>query len=268
MNLQNLTRGELRKCVVAEDGYTLVAIDASQLELRVVAILSQDPLMLEALKSEDLHMTTAIQVFGWDDDPEIMAKRRYDAKQMNFAVVYGADAYKIAEMGSMELLEAEELIRHYFATYKGLARWIERVKVQVRRDGYVTNLFGRKRPIPEIHSASWKLRERAEREAVNTIVQGTAVDIVKLMMLYLKSGLDKEVRMILQVHDEILLEVPDHLVMPTIQVCKELAQAFPDYPCKIEIGKCYGEMVKEGVYASNQPCGVGRLLGADEAVRV
>ena len=236
----------LRSCIVSEQGYTFLSLDASQIELRVVAILSQDPLLLEALKSEDLHMATAIQVFGHTDDKELMAKRRYDAKQLNFAILYGADAFKVSEMAGCSVMEAEVLISQYFAAYTTLKHWIGDTKAQAKADGYVTNLFGRIRPIPELNAGSWSLREKGEREAINTIVQGTAVDIVKLMMLYLRRMYVLEIRLVLQVHDEMLWEVPDELMNTALEQAKELDLAFPDYPVSIAVGKVYGEMEKQG----------------------
>jgi DNA polymerase I-like protein with 3'-5' exonuclease and polymerase domains len=241
-NLQNITRGELRKCFISEPGYTFISLDASQIELRVVAILSQDPLLLEALSSTDLHLATAIQVFGWTDDAEEMARRRYNAKQLNFAVLYGADEWKVAEMAGVPVIEARQLIQSYFGRYVVLKQWIDRIKRDAKEGGYVTNLFNRIRPIPDIQSGLRKLQEKAEREAVNTVVQGTAADIIKMMMIYLRSIIDPSIRMVLQVHDEIVLEVPDELLMDTLVLSKELKQGFPDYPVKAQYGKCYGTL--------------------------
>ena len=134
-NLQNITRNDLRKSIVSSHGYTFISLDAIQIELRVIAVLSQDPLLLEALRTEDLHMATAIQVFGWTDDKEVMAKRRYDAKQGNFAVIYGADEFKVAEMLNMSVPEAQEYLRAYFEKYKVLDRWIKSVKKQAKEIG-------------------------------------------------------------------------------------------------------------------------------------
>jgi DNA polymerase-1 len=121
-------------------------------------------------------------------------------------------------------------------------------KKEVKGLGFTTNLFGRIRNIPELLDPSWKVREKAEREIINTIVQGTAVDIVKQMMMYMKSILDPVVRFVLQVHDEMVLEVPDSMVDTVIEQAKELAVMFPDYPCKVTVGKNYGNMeeIKEG----------------------
>ena len=254
----------LRQCIISQPGYTFVSIDASQIELRVAAILSQDPLLLEALKSSDLHFATAIHVFGFTNNQDtlewervkgtleeadfikrvrqdsVMEKRRYDAKQLNFAILYGADAFKIAEMAGCSLIEAEQLKEAYFAKYVTLKSWIDRTIDQCRRTGFVANLFGRIRPIPDINTGSVKMRAKGEREAVNTVIQGTAVDIVKMMMLYLRRLLPIAVRLVLQVHDEILWEVPDDLSSLVLEQARELKYAFPDYPVNIKIGKCYG----------------------------
>ena len=232
----------LRSCIAAESGYTFVVLDASQIELRVLAILSGDPRMLEDLKTGDLHKATAIRMYGLSDDPDEMKKRRYRAKTGNFATVYGAGSFQLAATFQCSEEEAQEFLDEHKATYPRLYQWMEEVKAQAREDGFVKTMLGRIRPIPEIHSGIWKLREKAEKESVNTIVQGSAVDIVKMMMLYLRSILDKSVRLVLQVHDEMVWEVPDHLVEQTLEICKELIPAFPDYPTKIETGKCYGEL--------------------------
>jgi DNA polymerase-1 len=231
--------------MVAEPGYTLLSWDASQIELRVLAIMSQDPQMLEDLKSGDLHMATAIRMFGYTEDKELMKKRRYDAKQCNFAIVYGADEYKLSEMFQCSIEEAQQFMSEHRAAYPVLYAWMEAQVVKAKEDGYTVNLFGRIRPIPELNAGSWRVREKAEREVVNTIIQGTAVDIVKIAMLYLRKLFDPRVRLILQVHDEILWECPDELVEQTVEQADELRFAFPDYPFTFCKGKIYGEM--EGV---------------------
>jgi len=244
-NLQNITNNDLRKCIVAEEGYTFISLDASQIELRVFAVLSQDPQMLEDLKTEDLHMATAIRMFGVIEDEDQRKKRRYDAKQGNFALVYGADEDKLSEMLECSIEEALEFMAEHKAAYPVLYQWIQDRKSQAKIDGYVVNLFGRIRPIPELKAGSWKLREKGEREAINSIVQGTAVDIVKKVMLVLRKELLKpEVRFVVQVHDEILLEIPDIILDETLTVCKELSLYFPDYPFSASVGKNYGELGK------------------------
>ena len=163
----------LRSCIEAEDGYVFISLDASQIELRVAGVLSQDPLLLEALKTSDLHLTTAIQVFGFTEDKDEMALRRYNAKQLNFAILYGASGHKIAEMSGTTEEFANEMLEKYFNTYRVLKKWIDSNKERARETGYVKNMFSRIRPITDINSKKWKLREAAEREVINTLVQGT-----------------------------------------------------------------------------------------------
>ena len=239
----------LRSCIVAESGYTYLILDASQLELRVLALLSQDPRMLEDLKTSDLHMATAIRMLGQTDDEALMKKRRYGAKQANFALVYDAGVDKLAEMLECTVEEAEQFMADHKDTYPVLYTWMETTKAKAKEDGYVVNIFGRIRPLPELYAGSWRMREGAEREIVNTIVQGTAVDIVKLCMIRLrKEILDPRVRIVLQVHDEILLEVPDNLLLHTINGLSEIPSYFPDYPFSTKVGKCYGELVDVQTY--------------------
>ncbi len=232
----------LRSCIVAEEGYTYLSLDASQIELRVLAILSKDPQMLEDLESGDLHMGTAIRMFGFTEDKDEMKKRRYKAKQGNFAMVYGADSYKLSEMLECSIEEAEEFMAEHKAAYPVLYVWMDARVAQAKEDGYVISMFGRIRPIPELYDARWKIRQKAEREVVNTEVQGTAVDIIKLAMLYMRSILDKSIRLVLNVHDEIVFESPDELLPNALEQCKELQFAFPTYPFSVSIGKCYGEL--------------------------
>ncbi len=234
----------LRSCIVAEQGYTLLSADASQIELRVLAIMSKDPNMIADLKTGDLHLATAIRMFGEGilEDEALKKKKRYDAKQGNFALVYGADAFKLSQMLECSVEEAEEFMAEHRAKYPVLYQYMDRVKADAKRDGFVVNLFKRIRPIPELNEGSWKVREKAERECVNTVIQGTAVDIVKLMMLYMRRILDTRVRLVLQVHDEMVWECPDELLEQSVLAHEELRLAFPDYPVEVKVGKVYGEM--------------------------
>ena len=232
----------LRSCIIAEEGYTFIAADASQIELRVLAILSKDPQMLEDLKTGDLHMATAVRMFGYIDDPDTMESRRYMAKQGNFALVYGADAFKLSQMLDCSIEEAEDFMSEHKRSYPTLYRWMEAKRTQAKQDGYVTTMFGRIRYIPDLKSTNWKLRERALMKVVNTIVQGSAVDIVKRMMLYMRMSLDKSIRLVLQVHDEMVFELPMNLLQNTIEEFRKLSTIFPDYPISIKTGKAYGEL--------------------------
>jgi len=239
----------LRSCIVAEEGYTFLSLDAVQIELKVVAYLSSDPLLIADASSQDMHLATATRIFGegiLQLSPDELKAKRYEAKQINFAVLYGAEAYKIAEMsdGSLTEEEAQELIDLYFATYTVLKVWIDAGIAQAKVNGFVRSIFGRIRPLPDITADSWKLRAKAEREVCNTLTQGTAVDIIKQAMLYLRRLFDARVRLVLQVHDEILFEVPDALLPLCVEQTKELKQAFPLYPFHTAIGKNYGELVE------------------------
>jgi DNA polymerase-1 len=232
----------LRGCIISEQGYTFINLDASQIELRVLAILSQDPQMLEDLKTGDLHMATATRIFGWTDDEEEMKSKRYKAKQANFAMVYGADEYKLAEMLECSTEEAKTFMEEHKKAYPALYAWMAEQVKQAKETGFVINMFGRIRPLPELEAGSWRIREKAEREVVNTIVQGSAVDIVKLAGLYLRKMLDSRVKYLLQVHDEWLLECPNELLESSLAVCKTLPDVFPDYPFSIKVGTIYNQL--------------------------
>ena len=171
-----------------------------------------------------------------------MARRRYKAKQGNFALVYEASEFKLAEMLDCTVGEALEFMADHKATYPVLYQYMADTKARVKEDGFTVNLFGRIRPLPELNAGSWKMREKAEREIVNTIIQGTAVDIVKKMMLYLRELFAPKVRLVLQVHDEMIFEIPNNLLQETLGMAKELSLAFPDYPVSAKIGTCYGEL--------------------------
>lgn len=245
-NLQNITNNDLRKTIVTPRGYSFLSLDANQLELRVVAALSQDPALLEDVNTGDVHLATAIRMFGFTEDKEEMERRRYQGKQCNFATLYGADEFKLSEMLKCSMIEAQQFKQMYFGKYKVLDAWIKEQRKLAKEVGYVVSMFGRKRPLPDLTAASWKLREKGEREVANTIVQGTAADIVKKMQMYLKETVDKSVRFVLQVHDEILMEVPDEILDKTKElVSNEVRGAFPYYPVTIKYGKNYGTLEKE-----------------------
>jgi len=232
----------LRSCIVAEEGHTFVAFDASQIELRAVAFLSQDPAMLADLATGDLHMATAIRMYGLVDDEATMKQRRYDAKQGNFADLYEASEWELANVLGCIPEEALAFQQERQRVYPRLYVWKEEVKAKAKEDGFVMNPFGRIRPLPELQGGSWKIREQAEKKIVNTLVQGMAVDIVKLAGLYLRGILDPSVRFVLQVHDEWLLEVPMDMVDDTIAKCKTLKDIFPQYPFDLKQGGVYSRM--------------------------
>jgi len=215
-NLQNIpTRTELgreiRAAFTAAPGTQLLSADYSQIELRLLAHFSGDPLLLRAyLNNEDIHTLTASEVFGVP--AETMDKQtRGRAKAVNFGIVYGISAFGLAAQLGIPQAEAKAYIERYFVRYQGVREFIEKTLAQVRLEGSVRTLFGRVRPIPDIESRNQNQRGFAERTAINTPLQGTAADLIKLAMISLDRKLAErnlKTRMVLQVHDELLFEVP------------------------------------------------------------
>src|SRR5436305_8631509 len=215
-NLQNIPirteQGrEIRAAFTAEEGHVLLAADYSQIELRLLAHFSGDELLVEAFRrGDDIHSLTASQVFGV---PPMMldAEHRRRAKAVNFGIVYGISPFGLAAQLDIEQKEAKKFIEAYFAKYKGVRAWLDGVLEQARKDQRVSTLFGRTRPIPDINSKNANMRGFAERTATNTPLQGTAADLIKLAMIRLQDELrERELksRMTLQVHDELVFEVP------------------------------------------------------------
>jgi len=216
-NLQNIPirtelGREIRAAFTAEPGHVLLAADYSQIELRLLAHFSKDPLLVEAYRNgDDIHRLTASQVFGV---PPLMVTpdHRRQAKVVNFGIVYGLSPFGLSQNLGIEPREAKQFIDAYFEKYKGVRNFIDETLVQARRDGKVGTLHGRVRPIPDINSKNSNLRGFAERTAVNTPLQGTAADLIKLAMIRIDAALREQglkSRMTLQVHDELVFEVPD-----------------------------------------------------------
>ncbi|MFP5235343.1 MAG: DNA polymerase I [Acidobacteriota bacterium] len=216
-NLQNIPiktelGREIRAAFTSSPGTQLLSADYSQIELRLLAHFSEDPLLLRAYQNdEDIHTLTASEVFGVP--AETMDKEtRARAKAVNFGIVYGISPFGLAAQLGISQHEARDYIERYFARYKGVQTFIEKTLAETRREGSVRTLFGRVRPIPDIESRNPNQRGFAERTAVNTPLQGTAADLIKLAMIALDRKLTEgkyKTRMVLQVHDELLFEVPD-----------------------------------------------------------
>jgi DNA polymerase-1 len=213
-NLQNIPiRTELgrriRRSFVAEKGYKIISADYSQLELRLLAHITQDPVMLEAFQNgEDIHARTARLVFGAKTDEELKEARRF-AKIVNFAIAYAIEPWGLSQRVGISRPEAKKVIEDYYNTYKGVRRYMEEVPLRAREHGYVRSIYGRMRPLPGISDRNANIRKAAEREAINMPIQGTASDIVKIAMLrvdeeFKREGLDA--RLLMQVHDELLVE--------------------------------------------------------------
>ena len=216
-NLQNIPirtelGREIRAAFTAEPGHVLLAADYSQIELRLLAHFSKDPLLVEAYRrGDDIHTLTASQVFGV---PPLMVTpdHRRQAKVVNFGIVYGLSAFGLSQNLGIEPAEAKQFISAYFERYSGVRAFIDRTLEEARRDGKVKTLFGRVRPIPDINSKNANLRGFAERTAVNTPLQGTAADLTKIAMIRIDAALREQrlkSRMTLQVHDELVFEVPE-----------------------------------------------------------
>jgi DNA polymerase-1 len=238
-NLQNIpVRTELgrqvRKAFIAEGApqWLLFSADYSQIELRVLAHLSQDPGLLEAFRrGEDIHSSTASLMF---DVPinQVNGDMRRIAKVLNFGVIYGLSPHGIAQQTEFSREEGAKFIETYFNKYPGIQEYIERTKVSTRQTQYVQTLLGRRRPVPEINAANFNVRGAAERMAINMPIQGTAADIMKLAMIRVHRRLEQEklqTRMLLQVHDELVFEVPKE----ELEALKELV--FDEMPAAMDL---------------------------------
>ena len=215
-NLQNLPirseRGQLiRQAVIPDEGCLFLSADYSQIELRLMAHFSQDPHMVEAFRSgQDVHAATAAKIFGVSIE-EVTKDQRRQAKTANFGIIYGISAFGLAQQLDCSRSEAKALIDGYFAAFPGVIDYIERQKELARQQGYAVTLFGRKRYLPDIVSHNATVRSFAERNAVNSPIQGTAADIIKMAMVGISNRLKAEglqAKMIMQVHDELNFNVP------------------------------------------------------------
>ncbi|MFN7971554.1 MAG: DNA polymerase I [Acidobacteriota bacterium] len=245
-NLQNIPiRTEdgraIRSAFVAPEGHVLLSADYSQIELRILAHLTGDPGLVEVFRHDrDVHRETAARVFGVAPEA-VTIELRSRSKAINFGIAYGMGPQRLARETGLTLKEAQGFIASYFATFPGVRRYIDETKQRARETGAVQTLLGRRRELPEIHSGNDMLRVGAENAAVNTPIQGTAADLIKLAMIRLSERLVKErmkAAMILQVHDELVLEVPDselpaarRIVREEMERCIELS-----VPLKVDMG--------------------------------
>jgi DNA polymerase-1 len=215
-NLQNIpirteVGREIRAAFIPDPGWDLITADYSQIELRLLAHMSRDPVLVDAFtKGEDIHTRTAAEVFHVDP-LMVSADMRRGAKAVNFGIVYGQTPFGLAQQLGIDRKEAELYIRRYFDRYSGVREFIDRTIAEVRQTGAAKTLAGRRRPIPDMHSRNPSARGFAERTAVNTPLQGTAADLIKLAMINIHKKLESlkmRSRMLLQVHDELVLESP------------------------------------------------------------
>ncbi|MBU1164605.1 DNA polymerase I [Patescibacteria group bacterium] len=216
-NLQNIPirtdiGQRIRKAFIAPKGYKIIAADYSQIELRVIASIANDTKMLESFKKgEDIHTRTAAEIYDVSLD-KVDKKMRRHAKTINFGIIYGMGAYGLARGADISIDEAQNFIDTYFTLHNKIWNYMEDTKKQARKIGYVETLFGRKRYLPEIESGMQQVRAGAERAAINHPIQGTAADLMKLAMIKISnqlSAISNQSKMIMQVHDELVFEVPE-----------------------------------------------------------
>jgi DNA polymerase-1 len=245
-NLQSIPiRTELgrriRSAFVAEEGARLLSADYSQVELRILAHVSGEPVLRDAFaRNEDIHAATASQVFGIPQ-AEVTRAQRDRAKMVNFGIVYGISSFGLSENLGILREEAQELIDTYLARLPRVQELIKRTIAQAAADGYVTTLLGRRRPIPELRASNRQTRSLGERLAVNTVMQGTAADVIKVAMVRIHERLRAEgraARLVLQVHDELLFEAPDDEAGEVGEIVrKEMAASFElDPPLAVDVG--------------------------------
>jgi DNA polymerase-1 len=245
-NLQNIpVRTELsrriRAAFVAPAGRRLVSADYSQIELRILAHYSSDPALLESFrKGEDVHTRTAAETFGVAADAVTSDQRRV-AKVLNFGIAYGLSAFGLSQRLGLPPREAQGIIDRYFARYAGVKRWLDAIVAEARRAGEVRTLLGRLRPMPEIAARNQALRQAAERTAVNTPIQGTAADVIKVAMLKVQAALARErldARLLLQVHDELVVEAAEAAVAPVSALLRREMEAAASLavPLQVEVG--------------------------------
>ena len=225
-NLQNIPvrtdlGAEIRKVFIPKDGFVLVDADYSQIELRVLAHIAQDKVMQNAFVSgQDIHTATASQVFGVAPD-QVTALQRRHAKAVNFGIVYGISEYSLSEDIGVSFYEAKTYIDSYLQNYAGVKAYMKQVVKDARETGYTTTLYGRKRYIPELSSSNFNIRQGAERIALNTPIQGTAADLIKLAMIRVDEALQAsfpEAKLLLQVHDELIVEAPENIAPQVAQI--------------------------------------------------
>lgn len=213
-NLQNIPvrteeGREIRRAFVAESGNVLISADYSQIELRILAHYSKDEALLEAFsKGEDIHLRTAAEIFGVQPN-EVTSEMRRQAKAINFGIIYGMSSFRLANDLSIPQKTAREIIERYLERYKGVRSYMEEMPQTGREQGFVSTLFNRKRFLPDLNSRNRNVRQFAERTAINTPIQGSAADIIKLAMIGIDSELERRAlpaQMIMQVHDELVFE--------------------------------------------------------------
>jgi DNA polymerase-1 len=248
-NLQNIPiRGDwgrrIRETIIAEEGNILLSADYSQVELRILAHLSQDGGLLDAFRNNiDIHTRTASELFGVPID-KVTSEMRRIAKTVNFGVIYGISPFGLSETLSISREDAKKYIEQYFDRHPGVKRYIEETLEGAKSKGYVVTLFGRRRSIPELKSQNSTIRQQGERLAINSPIQGTAADIIKIAMIQIERNFRKrglKARMILQVHDELLFELPMQEHETARNIVREKMERAGELSVPIQVDIGYGK---------------------------
>ncbi len=253
-NLQNIPirteeGNRIRQAFIPEKGWLLVSADYSQIELRILAHLSKDETLIKAFQNEeDIHARTALEIFNVPIEKVTPFMRR-EAKVINFGIIYGMSAYGLSQQLGIEPKIAQAYIDGYFKKYTGVQSYIEKTLEEARQKGYVMTLLHRRRYLPDIHSPTVAVRQAAERMAVNTPLQGTAADMIKVAMIHIQNRIEESglsTKMIMQVHDELVFEVPEEELQKAIPMIRNEMETVMDLsvPLKISVssGKNWGEL--------------------------
>jgi DNA polymerase-1 len=219
----------VRNGFIASEGWELLAVDYSQIELRIVAHMSQDKAMLAAFNAgQDIHATTAAAINNVEL-AQVTPEMRRHAKAINFGLIYGMSAYGLTNATDLTLAEAENFIQTYFEKFPGVKDYLDGIRETAAEQGFVETLLGRRRYFPNLkRGASYAIRQREEREAINAPIQGTAADIIKLAMLALPEQIKEaglKTRMLLQVHDELIFEVPEEELDETLKLVTHVMES-------------------------------------------
>ncbi|MCY1077189.1 DNA polymerase I [Archangium lansingense] len=232
---------EIRRAFIAEEGHQLVSADYSQIELRLLAHIAEDPVLIDAFaRDEDIHSRTAAEIFGVAQDQVTKDQRRV-AKTVNFGIAYGLSPYGLSTRLNIPEAEARDIIERYFTRYAGIRRYLEETVHVAREKGYVETLFGRRRPMADLRAKNRQVVQAAERAAINMPIQGTAADLIKKAMLAVEAELEKQglrTQMLLQVHDELLFEAPEAEVEAVKELSRRCMTAVMQLkvPLKVEVG--------------------------------
>lgn len=245
-NLQNIPirtedGGKIREAFIPEEGYTLMAADYSQIELRFLAHLSQDTNLINVYqKGGDIHTETAAAIFNIPVE-QVTSRERYSAKAINFGIIYGMSAFRLAKEIGVTNKQAKQFIDSYFERYPNIQEYMDNTVKFCKEHKYVETLFNRKRSFPDIDSKNGMVRSAAERAAINSRIQGSAADLIKIAMINVQNRIDKEnlpVKMIMQVHDELVFEVKNEFVEEFKDMVKNMMESAItlDVPLTVDVG--------------------------------